>query len=136
MASVKNEINLLTNTAKICLARSSELYAVRKSVAVTTANSRRSSLGLSFLAQMSVPEIASHMRECIQHGIENKFNMKITFNLPLVEYIAYLIKKQDGEMSDLQTATVSLDASTKIYGSHVDSIHTAMIKFGTNSQNL
>ncbi|XP_078048072.1 condensin complex subunit 2 [Augochlora pura] len=89
---------------------------------------RRQSLGLGFLATMPRPEMSNRIAECIKLGTENKINVKNAFSLEIIDFMTYMIKKQDENMSNLQVATVSLDVSTKIYGYRVDSVHTEIMK--------
>ncbi|XP_033328948.2 condensin complex subunit 2 [Megalopta genalis] len=91
-------------------------------------NDKRQSLGLGFLAKIPRPEMSNRITECIKLGTENKINVKNAFSLEIIDFMTYMIKKQDENMSNLQVATVSLDVSTKIYGYRVDSVHTEIMK--------
>ncbi|KZC10888.1 Condensin complex subunit 2 [Dufourea novaeangliae] len=60
--------------------------------------------------------------------MENKINMKNAFNLEIIDFMTYMIKKQDDNMSNLQVASTSLDVSTKVYGYRVDDVYTEIMK--------
>ncbi|EZA55019.1 hypothetical protein DMN91_009412 [Ooceraea biroi] len=93
-----------------------------------SANSRRHSLGLGFLANMPAPQMAERISLCIKLSTENKINIKNAFSLEMIDFMTYMVKKQDANMSNLQMASTSLDVSTKIYGFRVDSLHTDILK--------
>ncbi|XP_053994412.1 condensin complex subunit 2-like [Hylaeus volcanicus] len=93
-----------------------------------TKNIKRQSLGLGFLAQLSAPEMKNRIYECIKLNSENKINLKNAFSLEIIDFMTYMIKKEDVNMSNLQVASTSLDVSTKIYGYRVDSVHTEILK--------
>lgn len=112
-----------------------ERLALRREINISTAptenastSNKRRSLGLSFLAHMSAPEITDRISECIKLSTENKINTKNAFNLEMIDFMTYMIKKQDVNMSNLQVASTSLDVSTKIYGFRVDGIHMELMK--------
>ena len=89
---------------------------------------RRSSLGLTILGQMSATQMAERISQCIKLGAENKINLKNAFSLEMIDFMTYMIKKQDANMSNLQVASTSLDVSTKIYGFRVDGVHMEILK--------
>lgn len=89
---------------------------------------KRRSLGLGFVSQMSNPQIADGVSHCIKLSAENKINVKNAFSLEMIDFMTYMIKKSDGNMSNLQVASTSLDVSTKIYGFRVDGVHTDILK--------
>ncbi|XP_076245369.1 condensin complex subunit 2 [Calliopsis andreniformis] len=111
-----------------------ERQALRRELTTTIAsrnvavNDKRRSLGLGFLAQMSAPEMTNRICECIKLSTENKINIKNAFNLEMIDFMTYMIKKQDANMSTLMAASTSLDVSTKIYGYRVDGVHTELMK--------
>ncbi|CAD1477010.1 unnamed protein product [Heterotrigona itama] len=94
---------------------------------VNTSNKRRS-LGLGCLAQMSSHQIKDHIIECIKLNTENKINVKNAFKLEIIDFMSYMIKKQDANICNLQAASTSLDVSSKIYGFRVDGVHTEIMK--------
>nr|XP_031839274.1 condensin complex subunit 2-like [Nomia melanderi] len=106
------------------LARRLDINVVTK----TSTNDKRRSLGLSFLTHMSPPEISNRITECIKLSTENKINIKNAFNLEMIDFMTYMIKKKDDNMCNLQVASTSLDVSTKIYGYRVDGVHTEILK--------
>ena len=89
---------------------------------------KRRSLGLSKVAQMPALQISERITQCIKLSAENKINVKNAFSLEIIDFMTYLIKKQDKEMSNLQVASTSLDVSAKIYGYRVDGVHTDILK--------
>ncbi|XP_070149713.1 condensin complex subunit 2-like [Polyergus mexicanus] len=93
-----------------------------------TPTNKRHSLGLGFLANIPAPQMAESITQCIKLNAENKINIKNAFSLEMIDFMTYMIKKQDANMSNLQVASTSLDVSTKIYGFRVDSVHTEILK--------
>ncbi|KAG7188382.1 hypothetical protein KM043_008035 [Ampulex compressa] len=81
-----------------------------------------------YLSHLSMPQIAEHISQCIKLSMENKINVKNAFNLEMIDFMSYMIKKRDTNMSDLQVASTSLDVSTKIYSYRVDGVHTEILK--------
>lgn len=111
-----------------------ERIARRREISTTTplstktASNKRHSLGLGFLANIPAPQMAESISQCIKLNAENKINIKNAFSLEMIDFMIYMIKKQDVNMSNLQVASTSLDVSTKIYGFRVDSVHTEILK--------
>ncbi|CAL7946021.1 unnamed protein product [Xylocopa violacea] len=98
-------------------------------VSSTTANDRRrSSLGVGFLMHMSASQITERISQCVKLSTENKINTKNAFSLQMIDFMIYMVKKKDANMTDLQVASTSLDVSTKIYGFRVDGIHMDILK--------
>ncbi|KAK3698761.1 hypothetical protein QZH41_014526 [Actinostola sp. cb2023] len=66
---------------------------------------------------------------CIKLSTENKINSKNAFGLHLIDYMQDLIKTvKEGDMTNFQVASCTLDASAKIYAGRVDSIHAQVYK--------
>lgn len=66
---------------------------------------------------------------CIKLSTENKINAKNAFGLHLIDYMQDLIKTvKEGDMTNFQVASCTLDASAKIYAGRVDSIHAQAYK--------
>ncbi|XP_032679782.1 condensin complex subunit 2 [Odontomachus brunneus] len=101
-------------------------------------SNKRHSLGLGFLANVPTRQIAESINQCIKLSAENKINIKNAFSLEMIDFMTYMIKKQDNNMSNLQVASTSLDVSSKIYGFRVDSVHTEILKIigGLDKQAL
>jgi len=97
-------------------------------LSTNTSTNKRHSLGLGFLANIPAPQMAESISQCIKLNAENKINIKNAFSLEMIDFMTYMIKKQDANMSNLQMASTSLDVSTKIYGFRVDSVHTDILK--------
>ncbi|KAK9306381.1 hypothetical protein QLX08_002900 [Tetragonisca angustula] len=91
-------------------------------------NDKRHSLGFGLLVHMPASQMAEHISQCIKLGTENKINAKNAFSLEMIDFMTYMIKKKDANMSNLQVASTSLDVSTKIYGFRVDGVHTDILK--------
>ncbi|XP_076751671.1 condensin complex subunit 2 [Xylocopa sonorina] len=110
------------------MAKRREMDAITLKDSSLNTKNKRQSLGLSFLANMSAPEMKNRITECIKLNTENRINVKNAFSVEIIDFMAYMIKKQDSDMSNLQVASTSLDVSTKIYGFRVDSVHTQLMK--------
>ncbi|KZC04208.1 PREDICTED: condensin complex subunit 2-like [Dufourea novaeangliae] len=110
------------------LARRREINSFSTPVSITNNNDRRRSLGLSFLVNMPSQQMSERISQCIKLGTENKINPKNAFSLEMIDFMTYMIKKQDANMSNLQVASTSLDVSTKIYGFRVDGVHMELLK--------
>ncbi|XP_015119872.1 condensin complex subunit 2 [Diachasma alloeum] len=89
----------------------------------TSSNSSRRSLNLGSVAQLSSPQIAAGVAECIKLNTENKITKKNAFSLKMIDFMTYMIKNRDENMSNLQVASTTLDVSAKIYGLRVDVLH-------------
>lgn len=109
------------------LARRREITDTVSSIS-TSLNDRRRSLGLGFLVNMPASQMAERISQCIKLGTENKINTKNAFSLEMIDFMTYMIKKKDANMSNLQVASTSLDVSTKIYGYRVDGVHMDILK--------
>lgn len=108
-----------------------ERIARRREIFTTispSTTSKRHSLGLGFLANIPAPQMAESINRCIKLSTENKITIKNAFSLEMIDFMTYMIKKQDVNMSNLQVASTSLDVSTKIYGYRVDSVHMEILK--------
>ncbi|XP_017760973.1 PREDICTED: condensin complex subunit 2-like [Eufriesea mexicana] len=119
------------------LVRRCEMNVSGGTIENASTNNKRRSLGLGFLGQKSLLEIKDLISECIKLNTENKISMKNAFSLEIINLMSYMIKKQDSNMSNLQTASTSLDVSTKIYGFRVDGIHAEIMKMagGLDKEN-
>ncbi|XP_076298873.1 condensin complex subunit 2 [Lasioglossum baleicum] len=109
------------------LARRRESIAASPPIAGNTTDKRRS-LGLSILGNMSNNQLVERISQCLKLGAENKITLKNAFGLQMIDFMTYMIKKQDSNMSNLQMASMSLDVSTKIYGFRVDGVHMEILK--------
>ncbi|KAG5327145.1 CND2 protein, partial [Pseudoatta argentina] len=108
------------------IARRREIFTTSPSNG--NSSSKRLSLGLGFLSNIPAPQMAESMNKCIQLNAENKINIKNAFSLEMIDFMTYMIKKQDVNMSNLLMASTSLDVSTKIYGYRVDNVHMEILK--------
>jgi len=79
---------------------------------------------------LSNEELSELYSNCIKLCTENRINQKNTWDLNLIEYIEDVIEVQqeDGNATNFQTASCTLDASVKIYACRVDSVHMEMFK--------
>ncbi|XP_076669268.1 condensin complex subunit 2 [Andrena cerasifolii] len=114
-------------------ARRREMNVTTTSTKNVTTNAKRHSFGLGFIARLPVPEITDRISQCIKLSAENKINIKNAFSLDIIDFMTYMIKKEDANMSSLQVASTSLDVSSKIYGYRVDGIHTELMKMVAGS---
>ncbi|XP_076178781.1 condensin complex subunit 2 [Ptiloglossa arizonensis] len=109
---------------RLCLRREMNISNTLKT---NVSSAKRQSLELSVSAQISSLEMRNRICECIKLNTENKINIKNAFSLEMIDFMTFMIKKQDADMSSLQVASTSLDVSTKIYGYRVDGIHTEIM---------
>lgn len=89
---------------------------------------RRQSFGLSPISNLTASEMNNQIAQCIKLSTENKINDKNAFQLKMIDFLVYALKKQDPNMTNLQMASASLDASAKIYGFRVDKVHSDLLK--------
>ncbi|KAJ8685969.1 hypothetical protein QAD02_021762 [Eretmocerus hayati] len=89
---------------------------------------RQSTFGLSAISGLSASEMSNQIAQCIKLSAENKINDKNAFQLKMIDFLVYTLKKQDPNMTNLQMASASLDASAKIYGFRVDKVHSDLLK--------
>lgn len=87
---------------------------------------RSQSTGTNGLTNTQLKDLYSN---CIKLSTENKINAKNAFGLHLIDYMQDLIKTvKEGDMTNFQVASCTLDASAKIYAGRVDSIHAQAYK--------
>lgn len=87
---------------------------------------RNQSTGTNGLTNTQLKDLYSN---CIKLSTENKINAKNAFGLHLIDYMQDLIKTvKEGDMTNFQVASCTLDASAKIYAGRVDSIHAQAYK--------
>ncbi|XP_012141797.1 condensin complex subunit 2 [Megachile rotundata] len=98
------------------------------SISTSNHNDKRRSSGFGFIVHMPADQMAERISQCIKLGAENKINPKNAFSLEMIDFMTYMIKKQDANMSNLQVASTSLDVSAKIYGFRVDGVHMDILK--------
>lgn len=98
------------------------------SIGIANHNDKRRSTGFDLVVHMPADQMAECISQCIKLGAENKINPKNAFSLQMIDFMTYMIKKQDANMSNLQVASTSLDVSTKIYGFRVDGVHMDILK--------
>ncbi|XP_011169019.1 condensin complex subunit 2 [Solenopsis invicta] len=110
------------------IARRREMFTSTSTSPSSNSSGRRFSLGLGLLSNIPAPQMAESINRCIQLSAENKINIKNAFSLEMIDFMTYMIKKQDANMTNLQMASTSLDVSTKIYGYRVDSVHMGILK--------
>lgn len=98
------------------------------STSISSADRRQSNIGLSAISNLSATEMSNQIAQCIKMNAENKINDKNAFQLKMIDFLVYTLKKQDPKMTNLQMASASLDASAKIYGFRVDKVHSDLLK--------
>ncbi|KAJ7356351.1 hypothetical protein OS493_025460 [Desmophyllum pertusum] len=87
---------------------------------------RSQTAGSNGLTNVQLKDLYSN---CIKLSTENKINAKNAFGLHLIDYMQDLIKTvKEGDMTNFQVASCTLDASAKIYAGRVDSIHAQAYK--------
>jgi len=87
---------------------------------------RSQTTGTNGLTNTQLKDLYSN---CIKLSTENKINAKNAFGLHLIDYMQDLIKTvKEGDMTNFQVASCTLDASAKIYAGRVDSIHAQAYK--------
>jgi condensin complex subunit 2 len=98
------------------------------SISLSGNDRRQSAFGLSAISNLSAAEMSNQIAQCIKLSAENKINDKNAFQLKMIDFLVYTLKKQDPNMTNLQMASASLDASAKIYGFRVDKVHSDLLK--------
>lgn len=93
-----------------------------------SSSSIKSNSTFSVISHLSPVEIGDQIAQCLKLNAENKINDKNAFQLKMIEFMAYLLKKHDPKLSNLQMASACLDASGKIYGYRVDKVHGDLMK--------
>ena len=76
---------------------------------------------------LSTTELKNILGQCLKLASENKITPQNTWALNLIEHMPELIK-ENGEQTNFQRASVTLDAGVKIYSYRVDSVHTETFK--------
>ncbi|XP_077292923.1 non-SMC condensin I complex subunit H [Arctopsyche grandis] len=86
--------------------------------------SRRSAISIDLT---KAPQI-EHFQGCLKLYAENKINKDNAWNLQLIDFMSAMLRKHDARMENLQMASTTLDASTRIYSYRVDAIHYDVLK--------
>lgn len=81
----------------------------------------------SGIAGLTNAQLTDHYANCMKLSAENKITVKNAFGLHLIDYMAELLKKNDGS-TNFQMASCTLDASAKIYAYRVDCVHADVYK--------
>ncbi|KFM65432.1 Condensin complex subunit 2, partial [Stegodyphus mimosarum] len=84
-------------------------------------------------ASMSKDEMMKHFQLCMQLAAANKINMKNAFGLHLIGIMRQLFKDQ---VHDFQQASLSLQASSKIYAGRVDALYQDTFQFHSHLQTV
>lgn len=69
-----------------------------------------------------------HFTQCLKLSSENKINPGNAFQLEMIDYMISMLSSKDSKMDNFQIASYTLDASTKIYASRVDKVHSDGMK--------
>lgn len=97
--------------------------------------SKRSELDTAnSLAGMSEKEMHQHLEHCMKLAAENKINMKNAFGLHLISIMQNLVKQK--ESTDLTLASLSLQASSKIYASRIEALYKETFQFHGHLQTI
>jgi condensin complex subunit 2 len=65
---------------------------------------------------------------CLHCARDNTITTKNTWAMDLIDYLPELVSPEDGQQTNFQRASVTLDAGVKIYSYRVDSVHTETFK--------
>nr|XP_033321267.1 condensin complex subunit 2-like [Megalopta genalis] len=117
------------------LTRHHDFSSTSITLPAANANNRRSSVGLSALGNIPSAQMEVFISQCTKLSTENKINPINAFSLEMIDFMTYLIKKQDANMFNLQMASVSLDVSTKIYAFCVDGVYVDILKLISGIEN-
>lgn len=82
---------------------------------------------------MSDREIKDHLLLCMKLSAENKITFKNAFGLHLIGILPLLAKDKE---TDLKTASLSLQASSKIYCGRVDALYKETFQFHNHLQTI
>uniref|UniRef100_A0A2L2YKQ2 Condensin complex subunit 2 n=1 Tax=Parasteatoda tepidariorum TaxID=114398 RepID=A0A2L2YKQ2_PARTP len=82
---------------------------------------------------MSEEEMVQHLALCLKLDAENKINTKNAFGLHLIDIMHHKIKHS---IPDLQSASMSLQASSKIYAGRVDALYKETMQFHNQLQTI
>uniref|UniRef100_A0A6V7JNY3 Condensin complex subunit 2 n=1 Tax=Bracon brevicornis TaxID=1563983 RepID=A0A6V7JNY3_9HYME len=94
-------------------------------------NSRRS-FNLGSINPLTGSQIVEGIVECFKLNSENKITKKNAYSLKMIDFMTYMVKNRDENMSNLQVASTSLDVSAKIYGLRVDVLHQETMDMAGN----
>ncbi|GBN16139.1 hypothetical protein AVEN_70532-1 [Araneus ventricosus] len=86
------------------------------------------------LSGMNEKEMQQHLDHCMKLAAENKINMKNAFGLHLISIMQNLVKQK--ESTDLTLASLSLQASSKIYASRIEALYKETYLFHGHLQTI
>ncbi|GFQ91992.1 condensin complex subunit 2, partial [Trichonephila clavata] len=86
------------------------------------------------LAGMTEKEIHQHLNHCMKLAAENKINIKNAFGLHLISIMQNLVRQKDS--TDLTLASLSLQASSKIYASRIEALYKETFQFHGHLQTV
>ncbi|GFU29109.1 condensin complex subunit 2 [Nephila pilipes] len=86
------------------------------------------------LTGMTEKEMHQHLEHCMKLAAENKINMKNAFGLHLISIMQNLVKQK--ESTDLTLASLSLQASSKIYASRIEALYKETFQFHGHLQTI
>ncbi|CAL1269274.1 unnamed protein product [Larinioides sclopetarius] len=86
------------------------------------------------LSGMNEKEMQQHLDHCMKLAAENKINMKNAFGLHLISIMQNLVKQK--ESTDLTLASLSLQASSKIYASRIEALYKETYQFHGHLQTI
>ncbi|GFT04872.1 uncharacterized protein TNCV_4712481 [Trichonephila clavipes] len=97
--------------------------------------SKRTELNASdSLAGMTEKEMHQHLNHCMKLAAENKINVKNAFGLHLISIMQNLVRQK--ESTDLTLASLSLQASSKIYASRIEALYKETFQFHGHLQTV
>ncbi|KAK9819705.1 hypothetical protein WJX72_001485 [[Myrmecia] bisecta] len=79
---------------------------------------------------LNATDLAALYQNTMKLASENKIGPKNTWSLPLIDHLSDLIKpsQEEGNQTNFQRASCTLDAGVKIYSYRVDNIHSETYK--------
>ncbi|XP_034941930.1 condensin complex subunit 2 [Chelonus insularis] len=95
-------------------------------------SNRRHSLNFGVVMNMTTPQIAEGIAECIKLSTQNKINTKNAFSLNMIDFMSWMVKNKQQEMGNLQMAAMGLDISAKIYALRVEGLHQKILNMAGN----
>ncbi|XP_074096553.1 condensin complex subunit 2 [Cotesia typhae] len=99
---------------------------------VAPPSASRRSVHLGAVVNMSTPQIAEGMAQCIKLSTQNKINIKNAFSLNMIDFMTYMVRNKSEGIPNLHVAGTTLDVSAKIYALRVDSLYQDTLKMSGN----
>ncbi|XP_022700779.1 condensin complex subunit 2-like [Varroa jacobsoni] len=69
-------------------------------------------------------QLSAYIQSCVKLSQDNKITIRNAFDVQLIDYmISFAKEEKDGNATNFSLASMTLDASGKIYGYRVDAVH-------------